>query len=80
MESTLSGMTTVVSVANWSQSSRMSQSSLVQVLVKASGKNASSTFLPRSAESVTVLPMVDGSVKSGAGVPTVGTAFGMEWR
>src|SRR5205085_5104509 len=51
----------------------MSQSSLVQVLVKASGKNASRTFFPRSLDSVTELPTVDGRVKSGASLPTAGT-------
>jgi hypothetical protein len=48
----------------------------VQVLVKASGKKASSTGRPRSEESVTCSPEVLGSVKSGAAVPTAGTADG----
>jgi len=42
----------------------------VQVLVNARGKKASRTFFPRNFESVTALPTVDGSVKSGAFVPT----------
>jgi hypothetical protein len=49
----------------------------VHVLVKASGKNASRTFFPRSFDSVTALPTVDGSVKSGASVPTAGTGVVM---
>jgi hypothetical protein len=49
----------------------------VQVLVKASGKKASRTFFPRNFESVTALPTVDGSVKSGASLPTAGTGLVM---
>src|SRR6185437_4227243 len=41
---------------------------------KASGKKAIRTGLPRSEESVSFSPEVDGSVKSGAGWPTAGTA------
>jgi len=49
----------------------------VQVLVKASGKNARRTFFPRSAESEIALPDVEGNVKSGAGSPTSGTELDM---
>jgi hypothetical protein len=56
----------------------MSQSSWVQVLVKASGKKARSTFRPRSEESVTGFPEVEGRVKSGASEPTAGTGEDME--
>ena len=52
-ESTLTGRTTTSAVAKWSHSSRMSHSSSVQVLVKASGKKARSTARPRSDERVT---------------------------
>lgn len=46
----------------------------MQVEVKARGKNASRTFcLPWKLESVTALPAVVSSVKSGAGVPMAGT-------
>ena len=45
----------------------------MQVLEKASGKNAIRTGLPRSDDSVTFSPEVDGSVKSGACWPTAGT-------
>src|SRR5258708_39627554 len=55
----------------------MSQSSFVQVLVNASGKKASSTFFPRRPDSEMLLPIVDGNVKSGAGVPTAGTELAM---
>src|SRR6476620_11044900 len=55
----------------------MSHSSVVHVLVKASGKNARSTFLPRRAERVTGWPEVDARVKSGAGAPTGGADFDM---
>src|SRR3954471_8847293 len=47
---------------------------LVHVLVNANGKNASSTFLPCSADSVTSVPEVDERVKSGAGAPTRGSS------
>ena len=77
VESTLIGSTTVSALANSLQSSRMSQSSSVQVLVNASGKKASRTFRPRRPESVTACPEVDGSVKSGARDPTAGTAVVM---
>src|SRR3954464_11624863 len=66
------GSTTVSVSRNWSHSSRMSQSSWVQVLVNARGKNASSTFFPRKSDSVTG-PLVAFRVKSGASVPTAGT-------
>src|SRR5258708_37844650 len=56
----------------------MSQSSFVQVLVNASGKKASSTFFPRRPDSEMLLPIVDGNVKSGAGVPTAGTEVAMD--
>src|SRR5476651_86366 len=77
VESTLMGMTMVSAEANWSQSSRMSQSSWVHVLVKASGKKARSTFFPRRDDRVTSLLLVEGRVKSGAGEPTAGMGVGM---
>src|SRR5258708_8738180 len=55
----------------------MSQSSFVQVLVNASGKKASSTFFPRRPDSEMLLPIVEGNVKSGAGVPTAGAGLAM---
>src|SRR5258708_11962231 len=55
----------------------MSQSYFVEVLVNASGKKASSTFFPRRPDSEMLLPIVDGNVKSGAGVPTAGTELAM---
>src|SRR5512135_311681 len=70
-ESTLIGSTTVSAPSNASKSSLKEQFSAVQVLVNASGKNASNTFLrPRKADSVTSVPVVEGRVKSGAGSPT----------
>ena len=52
-------------------------SSVVQTLVNARGKNATSTFdFPRKDERVTSPPAVDGRVKSGAAWPTVGTVAG----
>src|SRR6266699_7028185 len=69
------GSTTVSARSKAPQSSLKAQFSAVQVLVNASGKNASSTWRrPRKLESVTSLPAVDGSVKSGAVVPTRGPA------
>src|SRR6185312_11527199 len=51
----------------------MSQSSAVHVLVKASGKNATSTrFLPRNDDNETRDPAVESAVKSGAASPTAG--------
>jgi hypothetical protein len=44
----------------------------VQTLVNASGKKASSTFLPRRPESETSVPEVEGRLKSGAAEPTAG--------
>ena len=72
MESTLIGSTTVSATWNAPKSSVKQRSSVVHVLVNARGKNAISTFFPRSDESVTSLPAVDGRVKSGAGEPTAG--------
>src|SRR5689334_13473878 len=77
VESTLMGSTTVSASANWSQSSRMSHSSAVQVLVKARGKKASSTFFPRRDDNVTAWPEVEARVKSGAWAPTGGTVWDM---
>src|SRR5690242_12793286 len=75
VESTLIGSTTRPCDSNALQSSRISHSSAVHVGEKASGKNATRTGCPRNRESVTRSPDVDGSVKSGAGVPTDGGAF-----
>src|SRR6266699_4412148 len=67
------GSTTVSARSKAPQSSLKAQFSAVQVLVNASGKNASSTLRrPRKPESVTSVPAVDGSVKSGAEAPTRG--------
>src|SRR5258708_5070592 len=68
--STLIGSTAVSALAKRSKSSLNAHSSAVHVLVKASGKNASSTFCrPPKLASFTSLPDVDESVKWGAGAP-----------
>src|SRR5262252_2242408 len=71
--STLMGSTLTPRPRNWSWWSRISHSSIVHVPENASGKNASSTGRPRSAERVTFSPDVDGKLKSGACWPTAGT-------
>src|SRR4029079_238652 len=70
------GRTTSPRSRKSSQSSRISQSSAVQVGEKASGKNAIRTCFPRNCERVTRSPEVEGRVKSGATVPTAGGACG----
>src|SRR5678816_2306891 len=72
VESTLIGTTVTPRATNWSWSSRISHNSAVQVLENASGKNARSTGLPRSDESVSFSPAVEARVKSGARSPTDG--------
>lgn len=69
--STLTGRMMTPWPANWSKSSVNAQSSVVQTLVKASGKNATSTGdRPRKLERVTCSPLVLARVKSGAMAPT----------
>ena len=51
--------------------------SRVQPPVKAAGKNASTTvFLPRKLDRVTVPPLVEGNVKSGAMSPSFKVVWG----
>src|SRR5439155_11818120 len=70
-ESTLMGSTIVPARSKPSESSLKVQFSAVDVLVRASVNNGSTTCLrPRNSDSVTSVPAVDGSVKPGATAPT----------